>query len=133
MNKFWTQIVFSMIGFGMTSISWAQDCRKPKTQLEMNQCAKRDYDTATKEINQIYNEYRKRLNPSQKEQIKEVQLAWIKYRDLACKFESSGVSGGSAESMIVGVCLTRLTRARIAELKTLSKCEEGDLSCPAHK
>jgi len=97
----------------------------------MNQCAASELDRETNKINKTYNEFRKKLNPTQKQKLKEVQLAWIKFKDLACQFETSGVEGGSAHSMILMNCLTEKTRQRNKELDALSRCQEGDLSCPA--
>ncbi|MDP3814670.1 lysozyme inhibitor LprI family protein [Pseudomonas sp.] len=78
----------------------------------------------------MYGEYRKGLDGAQKQQLKEVQLAWIKFRDLACAFESSSLEGGSAYSMQLNACLAQKTAARIKGLEQLASCEEGDLSWP---
>ncbi|MGB4813272.1 MAG: lysozyme inhibitor LprI family protein [Methylophilaceae bacterium] len=109
----------------------ALDCQNPQTQTDMNQCASTDLDRETKRINKTYNNFRAKLNTTQKQQFKVVQLAWIKFKDLACKFEASGVEGGSAHSMVLAGCLTEKTRQRNKELETLGNCQEGDLSCPA--
>ncbi|HKB83445.1 MAG TPA: lysozyme inhibitor LprI family protein [Burkholderiales bacterium] len=116
-----------------TPIVLAADCRNPQNQTEMNQCAAQDLEQVTKEINKLYTEYRGRLNEPQKQQLKEIQLAWIKFRDLACKFDSSGVAGGSAYPFVMQSCLIEKTRVRLKELQTLANCQEGDLSCPAWK
>lgn len=109
----------------------ALDCQNPQTQTDMNQCASTDLDRETKKINKTYNDYSAKLNPTQKQQFKGVQSAWIKFKDLACRFEASGVEGGSAHSMVLSSCLTEKTRQRNKELEALGKCKEGDLSCPA--
>jgi uncharacterized protein YecT (DUF1311 family) len=109
----------------------ALDCQNPQTQTDMNQCASIDLDRETKKINKTYNDFRTKLNPTQKQQFKEVQFAWIKFKDLACQFEASGVEGGSAHSMVLAGCLAEKTRQRNKELEVLGKCEEGNLSCPA--
>lgn len=53
------------------------------------------------------------------------------FKDLACQFESSGVEGGLAYSMVMASCLAEKTRQRNKEIETLNNCQEGDLSCPA--
>ena len=58
------------------------------------------------------------------------QRAWIAFRDAECKFASSGVEGGSVQPMIHSGCLQGLTDARVTQLGSYLKCEEGDLSCP---
>lgn len=118
-------------GLCISSTALALDCQNPQTQTDMNQCASLDLDRETKTINKTYNDLRKKLNHSQKQQLKELQLAWIKFKDLACEFEASGVEGGSAHSMVMAGCLTEKTRQRNEELKVLGNCQEGDLSCPA--
>lgn len=115
----------------VSSSALALDCQNPQTQTDMNQCASSDLDRETKKINKTYNDFRAKLNPTQKLQLKEVQLAWIKFKDLACQFEASGVKGGSAHSMVLAGCLTEKTRQRNKELEALGNCQEGDLSCPA--
>jgi len=115
----------------VSSSTLALDCQNPQTQTDMNQCASSDLDRETKKINKTYNDYRAKLNPTQKQQLKEMQLAWIKFKDLACQFEASGVEGGSAHSMVLAGCLTEKTRQRNKELEVLGNCQEGDLSCPA--
>ena len=116
--------------FGSSS-ALALDCQNPQTQTDMNQCASSDLDRETKKINKTYNDFKAKLNPTQKQQLKEVQLAWIKFKDLACQFEAFGVEGGSAHSMVLAGCLTEMTHQRNKELEALGNCQEGDLSCPA--
>jgi len=126
-------VISSMLLFCVPVTAFSANCGDLKTQSEMNQCAYREYQQADKELNEVYSTYRLRLNESQRRQIKDVQLAWIKFRDLACDFESSGVKGGSVYPFILQTCLTTMTRARLLQLKFLADCEEGDLSCPAWK
>ncbi|WNF45187.1 lysozyme inhibitor LprI family protein [Pseudomonas sp. SG20056] len=109
---------------------WADDCANAMDQLTLNQCAAAEYAAQDKRLNQLYGDYRKRLDDGQKQQLKDVQLAWIKFRDLACAFESASVEGGSAYPMVLNGCLTQKTAARVKELEQLAVCEEGDLSCP---
>lgn len=111
--------------------AWALDCRNPQTQTDMNQCSGSDLERETKKINKTYNDYRAKLTPEQKLEFKEVQLAWIKFKDLSCKFEASGMDGGSAYAMVLSGCLTAKTIQRNKEIEALTNCQEGDLSCPA--
>ena len=115
----------------VSSSALALDCQSPQTQTDMNQCASIDLDRETKSLNKTYEDYRTKLTFSQKKKLKEVQLAWIKFKDLACKFEASGVKGGSAYPMVLAICLAEKTRQRNKELEDLGVCQEGDLSCPA--
>lgn len=128
MNKLLLGIVLTGLIFSTSAL--ALDCQNAETQSDMNKCFSIELDRETEKINKTYNDYKKRLDQVQKQQLKEVQVAWIKFKDLACKFEASGVEGGSAYPMILAACLTSKTRQRGEELQYLSSCTEGDLGCP---
>lgn len=113
--------------------SAATDCDNAMDQATMNECAGQQYAASDKRLNQVYNDYRKRLDAKQKDGLKNAQQAWLKYRDLHCKFEASSVEGGSAYGMVFNGCLATVTDARMKELQAMSTCEEGDLSCVAPK
>jgi uncharacterized protein YecT (DUF1311 family) len=108
----------------------ALDCGNPQTQADMNICAANDLDRETKKISKTYNAVRAKLDSKQQQDLKQVQLAWIAFKDLACKFEASGVEGGSIHPVIVSSCLKDKTIQRNKELDSLLHCQEGDLSCP---
>ena len=108
----------------------AKDCDNPQTQLDMNDCAVMEYQRVDSELNAVYAEYRKRLSPSQAQQLKAAEVAWIKFRDASCIFETSEVEGGSIHPLVYHDCLSTKTRERIAALKALASCKEGDPSCP---
>jgi uncharacterized protein YecT (DUF1311 family) len=115
----------------VSSVAWGLDCQNANTQADMNQCASSDLARETQLINRTYNDFRAKLSPAQQRQLKKVQLAWIKYKDLSCEFETSGVEGGSAHAMVLAGCLAEKTRLRNKELEALNSCQEGDLSCPS--
>ncbi len=124
----WFLLFFSLF---ISNLTFALDCQNAQTQTDLNQCAAAELNQATTQINQTYDQLRAKLNPEQKQQLKKVQLAWIKFKNLACDFEASGVEGGSAHSMILAACLAEQTRQRNTALEALLHCQEGDLSCPA--
>lgn len=105
------------------------DCSKANTQGDMEQCATQALNKADAELNQTYVQYRNRLDKAHQNQIRDVQLAWIKYRDLSCKYASSD-TGGSAHGLALQTCLTDKTLERTRELKALATCPEGDITCP---
>ena len=100
-----------------------------QTQSDMNQAASTDYKKVDAHLNKVYREVFNKLGASQQADLKAAQNAWIQFRDLDCKFQSSGSEGGSIHSMVVAGCLTDKTQARINELNTLLQCKEGDPSC----
>ncbi|MYM42201.1 lysozyme inhibitor LprI family protein [Duganella qianjiadongensis] len=124
------KIVFALLCVFFRSA--VANCEAPKTQVEMTECARQDYAEQDRKLNIAYAEYRVRLRESQKKQLKDAQRAWIKFRDASCEFESSGVEGGSVYPMVRYLCLSEKTAIRLQEIKELSVCKEGNLSCPAY-
>jgi uncharacterized protein YecT (DUF1311 family) len=108
-----------------TPLAQAATCDDPQTQMEINRCASSELDAETASINSVYNRYRASLEPAQKEQLKEVQLAWIKYKDLACKFEASGLEGGSMQPYVLAQCLIEQTKTRRKQFESLLRCDSG--------
>lgn len=111
---------------GLTLPASAQDCSGAQTQVELNQCAYSAWQTADAELNAVY----KRVMAVLKEQdgqlyvglrggpeaLRDAQRAWITFRDKTCEAEGFAMRGGTAEPMVVGFCLARITRERISHL-----------------
>lgn len=109
----------------------AKDCSLFETQAEANRCTSLILAEETKKINEIYREIRAGMSKGQAAKLREVQFAWIKFKDLDCAYKASGVEGGSVYSYIFDNCLINATRLRIKDLELLRACTEGDLACPA--
>jgi len=60
-----------------------------------------------------------RGGPSYSQALLNSQRAWLAYRDANCRVFSYEYRGGSAQGLSNRVCLTRVTRARTAELRLL--------------
>ncbi|WP_375271553.1 lysozyme inhibitor LprI family protein [Sphingomonas sp.] len=60
-----------------------------------------------------------RNKPSYSQALLNSQRAWLAYRDANCRVFSYEYRGGSAQALSSRVCLTRVTRARTAELRLL--------------
>jgi uncharacterized protein YecT (DUF1311 family) len=99
----------------------ADDCKDPITQQDMNMCAGRDAGREDALLNKHYKELVGKLDGKEKAQIKVVQLAWIKFRDLQCHFESDGYEGGSMQPLVHSTCLYKLTRQRNKDLGEMIK------------
>lgn len=107
------------------------NCEDPQTQTEMTICAGMDYKAADAELNRIYRSVISHMKgidadlpPELKgaeKALRAAQRAWIPYRDNACESYGFLARGGSMESMLVGNCLTEVTRNRIKELRALAK------------
>ena len=98
------------------------NCKATSTQLEMNHCANLSYKAADRELNQIYrqlrNTFKQTKQNTQEPQLIDAQLAWLKYRDLDCKFSADRFKGGSIAPLIYSSCQETLTKQRTTLLKS---------------
>ncbi|HEX7316022.1 MAG TPA: lysozyme inhibitor LprI family protein [Pyrinomonadaceae bacterium] len=94
-----------------------QPCEGNGSQAEASGCAHREFQAADADLNKAYNRLAGILDAEEKALLKASELAWIKYRDSNCTFESSQYAGGTMRPMIESFCMARVTRARTAELK----------------
>ena len=103
----------------------APDCGNAQTQMEMNQCAAQAFERQNQQLNRVYNQYRAGLQPKDRQALKQVQLAWIKFRDLDCRQVASIYKGGSMQPMVHAHCLAERTRERITHLEQMADGVEG--------
>ena len=96
----------------------------------LNANAAQDMQRADRALNTQYAATMGRLSPASRTLLRTAQRTWISFRDQQCRFEASGVQGGSAYPMVHSTCIARLTTERTRQLRALSQCQEGDLSCP---
>jgi uncharacterized protein YecT (DUF1311 family) len=94
-----------------------QPCEEKSSQAEASECAYHEYQAADADLNKVYARLALKLDADGKALLKVSELAWIKYRDSNCAFESSFYKGGTMRPMIESFCLARVTKARTAELK----------------
>jgi uncharacterized protein YecT (DUF1311 family) len=108
-----------LIAFAATPAQKAKPdpCSNQQSQAEMNICAGKEYKAADADLNQTYQKLSAMLEAEEKAQLKDVENAWLKYRDLHCEFVADQYKGGSIRPMIHGLCLADVTRNRTAELK----------------
>jgi uncharacterized protein YecT (DUF1311 family) len=109
------------------SASFAQNCKNPNTTFDMLQCEGVELKKANSQLDGVYNAYRATLDAAARTQLKQVQLAWMRFRDLDCKFFSP--QDGSFAPVARVMCLTGRTIQRTKELQQITKCDEGDMSC----
>ena len=100
-----------------------------QSQMEMNAQAGSALQKSDAQLNAVYNKLRARVSDAGKQKLLAAQQSWLRFRDQECEFETSGTLGGPIRSMMVAVCLTRLTDQRTKDLDRLLNCQEGDLSC----
>jgi uncharacterized protein YecT (DUF1311 family) len=94
------------------------DCKKATVQMELNECANREFESWDGKLNTAYRAIFKDADPKGQVLLKAAEKSWISYRDNECAYETSSSEGGSIQPMEYSNCLTAKTRARIAELKS---------------
>ena len=97
-------------------------CVNPATQLEINECARHEYQNANTELEKIYRQLLISLTKAgdrgkSQKRLKQTQLLWIKYRGAHCNTESSNYAGGSNFPAIKNKCLASVTGERVRRLK----------------
>jgi len=99
-------------------------CAEAQSQAEMNMCWGKEYKAADAKLNKTYQDFMSKLEESEKVQLKNAQLAWLKYRDANCEFVADQYKGGTMRPMILAICLADVTNARVNELKSQIKDRE---------
>ena len=99
-------------------------CADAQTQADMNICWGKEYKAADATLNQVYGQLMRKLDEADKPQLKQVETAWLKYRDANCEFVADQYKGGSIRPMIEAMCLADVTRNRTTELKNQIKDRE---------
>ncbi len=99
-------------------------CADAQSQAEMNMCWGKEYKAADARLNKTYQEFMSKLDEGEKVQLKNAQLAWLKYRDANCEFVADQYKGGTMRPMISAICLADVTNARVNELKSQLKDRE---------
>lgn len=108
----------------------AKDCSKETAQMALNQCTGDNLEAANAALGEIY---RKLLaiesDPKAKEQFKDIERAWVAYKDKQCQWETAGDEGGSIWTMEYNQCEIEKTDARIQELEKAAGCTGSVSTC----
>ena len=99
-------------------------CADAQTQADMNICWGQQYKSADATLNQVYRQLMAKLDDNEKNQLKAVEAAWLKYRDANCEFVADQYKGGTIRPMIEAMCLADTTRNRTTELRNQIKNRE---------
>lgn len=94
-------------------------CPEAGNQFELNRCAARARDKADAELNKLYQQLMRAADVTEREKLRAAQLAWIKFRDAHCDYETIGNKGGSIYPMVVGFCLARVTNERVKQFREI--------------
>lgn len=111
------QLTFLVLATTSASYASAQNCKNPETQLAMNICASKDFEREDARLNKNYRELQAKLEGDRRTGLREVQLAWIKFRDLQCDFQAAQYEGGTMQPLVRATCLTDMTKQRNKDLK----------------
>jgi len=82
-----SSLVLALTGFTAFSAQ-ADECDKYKTSYDQTYCFAKLFLESDKELNTVYGELRSASREPVKQQLKSVQLEWIRYRNDSC--ESQG-------------------------------------------
>lgn len=110
-------------------LAHAATCADAITQADINRCAYEDFEAAGSGYALRYKELSQPLPAAQRDRLRRMQSAWIKFRTEACRYESGPSAGGSVRESVYWHCAARMTRERTLALQALAACREGDVTC----
>lgn len=119
-----------LIGISSAAEKSQDDCADAATQADMDHCVHLQQILIEKELAELIKSFAKRVTPDQMHRFQQAQSAWVQYRKFSCEFNTANSAGGSAHAMALTICMNEKAKARLAELRSLSTCKEGDLDCP---
>jgi uncharacterized protein YecT (DUF1311 family) len=90
------------------------NCNNPQS-VDVDRCAQIAYEAADAQLNQSYQVLKESLNAQEQQQLTEVELAWIEFRDRHCDFKSSAET--TTQPTVRYQCLTEATQRRTEELR----------------
>jgi uncharacterized protein YecT (DUF1311 family) len=101
------------------SLGIADICSDPKTQRDINLCAKKEYKETENKLNILYSNLLENFHKKEKKNFNFARDIWIQYRDAQCEAEAYKHKGGSILPFIEYKCLTTLTEHRIKIIRFL--------------
>ena len=126
--KIIAMVAASLCSFAPTQ-GKAENCDGLQTQGDMTICETRNLKQDDESLNAVYKKLVSKISPAGRDRLREAETSWVRYRDAQCEFNTAGSEGGSIHAMMLGQCLSALTRAQTEELRSQLSCEEGDMSC----
>lgn len=120
----WMNLFSILLALLFSQPAAAQDkppCADAGTQSEINQCMAKEYKKADAELNKVYQQVLAKASAGEKAKLRTAQLAWIKFRDAECDFESAENVGGSIYPTVVDGCKLALSAARTKHLRDFQK------------
>jgi uncharacterized protein YecT (DUF1311 family) len=89
------------------------------TTLDTNICLVKVQNSVDSRLNETYQSALKQLGDSTENvsSLKDAERKWLAYRDATCKAESDLFKGGTIMPQIVHLCIIKLTKRRLADIK----------------
>jgi uncharacterized protein YecT (DUF1311 family) len=109
------------VGSGAEAQDQDEESKCCCTTYDMSVCLSKIHDKIDAELNTTYKtalSMTKKFGGEDVENLKDAERKWIAYRDAACKAEYGLWGGGSGGPNARTICVIRLTRQRIADLKS---------------
>jgi uncharacterized protein YecT (DUF1311 family) len=96
-----------------------QDCNKATNQMDLNQCAEANFESADRKMNEMLRAAMDAQgDDGAKDRLRESQRAWVARRDKECADQvGPREEGGSIWPMDLASCLEQKTAGRIRELQ----------------
>ncbi len=91
------------------------DCADPMGTSARRNCAELAYQERDRELNQTYQELIATLDSSDRKQITNAQLAWLKFRDANCAY-AADPEAEIIEPALLNTCLATMTEERTTQL-----------------
>ncbi|MEM0997247.1 MAG: lysozyme inhibitor LprI family protein [Bacteroidota bacterium] len=119
MKYFFATCLALFLFTGLPAQGYEPDCDDPRTQMDMNECAQREFKAADQALNVAYKKLMALVDDDLEAKIRQAQRTWVKFRDESCECERFLYDGGSISPLIWANCRTRATQQRTEELNSL--------------
>jgi uncharacterized protein YecT (DUF1311 family) len=100
-------------------------CDKANSTAAFQSCVKRHYAAAQKDLNAAYDELSADMPAEEMDKLRELQNAWLAYRDNECAWEASRIEDGPLVKIYELSCQAQMTEARTALLLTTAGNSEA--------
>jgi len=117
--KRWSIILGYLIGLQVIAddASMQRCLDQAQTTIDMRKCTAQELGYQDFLLNKVYKRVMAKLSPLHRKELRDVQRAWIRYRDLKCDFETIVAEGGSMVAVLALDCNLEMTKQRRKELE----------------
>lgn len=119
MTRWLYYVLVLSAGLAWQVMAQETSCANVMNQAEITACSIIAYKSADNELNDTYKVIMPSITNAQREQLRNAQRAWIKFRDANCEHQAFDMRGGSIYQAVKNDCLSSVTWARVEELKRI--------------